>query len=168
MRQYKLTLRGAVLIACSLVFSNCKKDTATVCKNMSTLGTYDSTALLGEWNFVSFANTLNGKKIKGKVSIEKGHITISDSGRAWLYHTNEMIYSYNHKDLNNISFTLGISTLEVSPQEEKSVSSAMENAYCYIINGAELWIYYKQEDNKNMLILQKKMSRTNAQHLYYV
>lgn len=139
-----------------LSFNACKKDTSTICENLVEQGSASLTDLKGEWEFKHFACTPNGDKIKNKDEIQKGYISITDTGSIWLYHTNTINYEYTLNNSNNITVVLKGSTYINPPQEEIDVSKAFNNAVCFVVKENNLLIHYTEIDKKNVLILTKK------------
>lgn len=139
-----------------LSFNACKKDTATICENIAEQGGTNLTDLKGEWEFKNFAYTPNGNKIKNKDEIQKGFISVTDTGSIWLYHTNTINYEYTLNNSNNITIVLKSSTYINPPPVEIDVSNAFNNAVCFVVKKNNLLIHYKEIDKKNVLILTKK------------
>ena len=151
------TMSSIVLLTMSLLFTiSCNKDTATICENLLEQGIANSFSLKGEWEFEYFAYTVDGSKIKNKEAIQKGYISITDTGSVWFYHTNTIHFSYTLDNSNGIFLTLLWST-EINPrQEEISILDALKNSLCFVIKNDELLIHYKEADKKNIIILSKK------------
>lgn len=139
-----------------LSFNACKKDTSTICENLVEQGSANLTDLKGEWEFKHFAYTRNGDKIKNKDEIQKGYISVTDTGSIWLYYTNTINYEYALNNSNSITIILKGSTYINPPQEEISVSKAFNNAVCFVVKENRLFIHYTEMDKKNILILTKK------------
>lgn len=137
-------------------FNACKKDTSTICENIAGQGGTSLTDLKGVWEFKHFAYTPNGDKIKDKDEIQKGYISVTDTGSIWFYHTNTIHYQFSLSGSNSINLTQKGSTFINPPQEEISVSNAFNNSICYVVIGTQLLIHYKENDKKNVFILKKK------------
>jgi hypothetical protein len=136
--------------------TSCKKDTSTICENIAGQGGSSLTDLKGEWEFKHFAYTPNGDKIKDKDEIQKGYINVTDTGSIWFYHTNTIHYQFSLSGSNSINLTQKGSTFINPPQEEITVSNAFNSSICYVVKGTQLLIHYKEDDKKNVLILNKK------------
>lgn len=145
-----------LLISFSIFNTACKKDTETICENLLGQGSASQSILKGEWEFEYFAFTTNGSKIKNEDKILKGHISVTDTGSIWLYHTNTINYEYTLNNSNSIAMVLKGSTYVNPPQEEIDVSNAFNNAECFVVKENSLLIHYTETDKKNVLILKKK------------
>lgn len=139
-----------------LSLNSCNKDTSTICENIAGQGNTSLTEIKGEWEFKHFAYTPNGDKIKNKDEIQKGYISVTDTGSIWLYHTNIINYEFTLSNLNNITVVVKGSTYINPPQEEIDVSKAFNNAVCFVVKENNLLIHYTEIDKKNILILTKK------------
>lgn len=138
-----------------LSLNACKKDTSTICENLAEQGGTNLTDLKGEWEFKHFAYTANGNKIKNQDEIQKGELHISDTSMG-ISHTNTIGFLYKLNGPNGITVNMLGSTYINPPQEENDITVALINSRCYVVKGNQLLIHYKEDDKKNVLILNKK------------
>ncbi len=145
------------LCVIGLLFSfACKKDTASICENLAAQGEYNKNSIIGEWKFASFAYTANGKTNKTIDSIQKGYISVTDTGSVGVYHTNSMYYEYIIEHSNKIHFVLKESTYVNPPQEEIDVVHAFNNTVCYVVTDNTLLLHFTGNKDKNVIILTEK------------
>lgn len=143
-----------LLIGFTMIIS-CKKDDSKLCANLLEDGVASQSLLLGEWCFENYAYSKNGKNITIKSEIQNGCINVTDSGKIWFNHTNEILYNYNLINSNEITINQIGSTYVNAPQEEIDVTLAFSNSHCYVIKGNKLFLHYTEIDEKNILILTK-------------
>ena len=134
---------------------------ATGCKK-------SDSALVGEWELVKFAYTLDGKKFLNESIISKhtnSTINISDAiDSEWTSHNLSIYFkvcNYAYLKSGNLiqynqEMTACYSILVPWIDDEIKVSNALQNAYKFSIKGNELMIYFTGENNKNVLIFKKR------------
>ncbi len=144
---------------------SCEKDTTTICENLLEQGSADMSLLKGEWVFEYFAYTPNGKKIKKNDEILNSWMEIedicdinsNDTCYMYVHSTNWIRYIYTLENNNGIFFSMNISTEAYPSEEERKLTNALANVYCYIIKDNELLFHYKEDDyENNILILKRK------------
>ncbi|MCL2072862.1 MAG: hypothetical protein FWH18_02995 [Marinilabiliaceae bacterium] len=174
----------AVLLLMVDIISCQKTDPSTalsdeqISLNLSKSGKIDPELLIGEWDCVKFAYTVEGKKISNVVAISQGRLTIpfayspdDDNGlNRWeLQVVNSIMYVCSMES-NYIELFVKRTTYinVVPPHLEYDLMYALENALSFVIKENELIIYFpKIEDenrlsqcsvvkNKNLLILKKR------------
>jgi hypothetical protein len=130
--------------------------------NLSNNGENDPALLVGEWDCVKFAYTADGNKVSDVTEITKGRLEIPivnhESGNQWVLHcVNSIWFDYSISN-NLIELTLRGSTYVYvqPPHEEYDITTALMNAYSFVIKGNELIIYFTGVENKNLLILKKQ------------
>ena len=154
-----------LLILCLslIVFSGCKKDEPiNICNSLLKQGTADKTQLLGQWNFAAFAYTVDGGNIKNETVIHgcnewngPDNINIIDSINIICKYNNEFYYKYLLSNSNNIKLIPGATTKKNYACQEEELKIALDNAECYVVKGKQLFIHYKEQNKKNILILNK-------------
>jgi len=146
--------------------------------NLSENGKTDPDLLIGEWDAIAFAYTVDGKRISNRTAISKGRLkipvaitVIDDDGKGlWeLSVVNTSMYACSLSG-NLIELTFCRSTyIYVPPLHiENDLTIALVTACSFVIKGNELIIYFtKVEDkdllpnclvieNKNLLIFKKR------------
>lgn len=152
-----------ILCLSIIVFSGCKKDEPiNICSSLLKQGTADKTQLLGQWNFAAFAYTGDGINIKNETPITGCNvwdgpksINIIDSINIICKYNNEFYYEYLLSNSNNIILIPGATTKKNYACQEEELKIALDNAICYAIKGKQLFIHYKEQNKKNILILNK-------------
>jgi len=153
-------------LSCCLVISvllfattSCKKamEYGDVCQGLLQTGTADSTKLRipGDWMFKYFAYTPNGKDIIYKDPLPYGLLRAKDTNMLVFYYHNEIGFRPHFSGTNNISMQGLFSTLVYS-LKEIPVEYVFWNTICYTIKDDMLYIHYKEQDGKNLFILQRK------------
>jgi len=138
--------------------------------NLSKMGEIEPVQLNGVWDCVRFAYTADGNTISEVAAISKGELTIpafftdkiEDTWR--LSYVNDIWYTYSFSSSslsdNLLTLNLAGSTIVGAPPEEDEIDMALENAYSFVIKGNELMIYFIGVENKNLLILEKRVDGT--------
>ncbi len=156
-----------LLIFCFAVIllGGCKKDEPikNVCNYLLQKGNADKSQLLAKWDFAAFAYTADGIDIKNEIPITScgfwdgtGSITIVSNGIDCSYN-NRWCYKYSLTNSNNITLTPhGIITMKGRVCHfEDEILIALDNAECFVVKGQQLIIHYKEQNNRNILILNK-------------
>jgi hypothetical protein len=139
--------------------ASCKKsiEYGDVCHGLLQTGTADSTKLLkpGDWMFKYFAYTPNGKDIIYKDPLPYGLLRATDTSTLVFYYHNEIEFYPHLTGTNNIDLIGGKMTLIYS-LKEIPIEYVFWNTICYTIKDDILYIHYKEQDGKNLFILQRK------------
>jgi len=150
----------------------CKKVTKeespeTIAANLLKQGTADPELLPGEYDLIKFAYTPAGNKISDRNAIvyqgSQAHprllIPKVLSNEWWFYYINHYrsTCTINSNLINFLKF--GPITMIHAPVEDE-IASAFLNAYSFVIKGNELIIYFKGDNGKNLLILEKQIEET--------
>jgi len=144
-----------------------------IASNLLKSGDIDRALLLGEWECVKVANTVDGNTITDVSNIKKGRVSITEKvvehypGNVAIYinlslfYTNTRIYSTVNApfdiDGQFIHFfpyevTQNVST---APQEEMDLDHVFRHVYSFVVRGDELIFHFTKGNNKNLLILKK-------------
>jgi len=142
-------------------------------------GSIDPELLVGEWEFIKFAYTADGKIISNEKTISKLSVVnhphtkimkilnddpmqyiseaIPDLSGPWVFMNNYLFYSIsnnlmNFSRLSDHSYAIDLHVTD----EGKEVLNALKAAYSFVIKGNELIIHFKRIENKNLIILQKR------------
>ena len=167
-RNYKLAIPCIVCLlfclSCQNKFDEMLSD-EQISSNLLTMGdiggSIDPELLIGEWEFVKFAYTADGKKISNAITVLGGRLTIpiaptpveDDGSERWGLHcVNSMGFICSISD-NLIDLSLRGSTYiyVLSPHIEYDLIYAFTNAYSFVINGNELIIHFKKVEDRNLL-----------------
>jgi len=142
-----------------------ERDFDLISLNLAKQGSCDTVLLCGTWDIVAFAYTEDGNNISNITAISKGRLSVpvaitpikNDPSNRWqLLHSN---YNWYICSILNyfIKFQLRGSTYAYAPPEEVEIMIALTNAFSFVLKdkGKELVIYFKGDENKNLLILEK-------------
>ena len=184
----KIIVQSVMCIALCILFTNCgnqgteeydtkenEMDHDMISSNLLEIGdalSFDPNLLIGEWESVKFAYTLDGNKISNVANISNCQITIADA-ILW-YEDDELpdheiflyfkvcsyAYSRSGNNGNNIKFIHEKSAcfaIEVPwTNDEMEVDKALRNVYYFVFINNELIIYFTGDKNKNLLIFKKR------------
>ncbi len=158
-------MRHVLIFCCTLLFlGGCKKDEPikNVCNYLLQKGSADKSQLLGKWDFAAFAYTADGIDIKNERPITScgfwtgaGSMIITDSGRVDCYYNNMFHFNYSLYNSNKITLTQAGSTKVNYMCQEVEINYALSNADCFVVKNQQLIIHYKEQNNRNILILNK-------------
>jgi len=178
MKQTVIFLIGLIAVII-ISFTGCKEETAkeenpdVIAANLLKQGAADPELLLGEWNFIRFAYTKDGKEISDRNTLGEGtpipQLEISSTATlienemlkmVWrLWFINSYRFHYSLKS-NIIKFESCDRTYVYSPKYdhiEREIDAAFCNAYSFVIKDNKLIIYFKKGEDKNLLILEKRL-----------
>jgi len=180
-RLFNLTVASIMMltIAC---FSACEKepkDEHTIASNLAKKGKTDPKLLIGEWEFVGFAYTADGKRVSkvkdvlkvvtddfpySKVIVIRDddptqYISDASLGLSgpWSFLNYNHFYSISGNLINFSRFSdmMYQSLLHIT-DEGYDVLDALKNTYSFVIKGKELIIHFTGVEDKNLLILKKR------------
>ena len=137
-----------------------------ITSNLSKKGVATPALLIGGWDFVTYAYTEDGITISDVPTEPKGYLQIKDAKvnsfeRQWEFkYENTSYYEcYSSGSLLELSFR-GSTLIYIPDKQERenegNLTTAIRNAYSFVIKGDELILYFTGTDDKNLLILKKR------------
>ncbi len=155
-----------LLIFCFAVIllGGCKKDEPIkiVCNYLLQKGSADKSQLLGKWDFAAFAYTVDGIDIKNELPITScgfwdgtGSMIVTDTGWINCRYNNQFHFNYLLFGSNNIALKTGATTYKNVICQEVEIQEALKTAECFVVKNQQLIIHYKEQNNRNILILNK-------------
>ena len=154
-------------------FSSCEKNEPKdgrdlISSNLLKTGSIESALLIGEWDCIKFAYTVDGNTILDVTTISNAILLIpvaptpiehemEDRWHLSCVNSNYFICSLSG-NLVELQLLLKGSTYINVPDshEENQILEALAKAYSFVIKDNELMIYFTGVENKNLLILKKK------------
>ena len=150
-----------------------EKEPDTIAANLLKQGTANPEHLIGRWYFVKYAYTKDGNTISDRDAVvmhsyppivplptltipfapTPAENNLEDSWHFGYYNSIWYVCSLNN---HLIKLTKRGFTLIKAPPNEAEIDSAFINAYSFVIKGNELIIYFKGENDKNLLIFKKQ------------
>ena len=138
-----------------------------ISNNLAKDGKYDLELLIGEWDIVKFAYTADGNKISNVKTISSFNFVIfqpsshlcdnPDHEFTVSYLAYGSAYSksgYLIKQLCTYGF--GYPPLSSFTYDEQFAVFALNDVYSFVIKSNELWIYFTEAEQYNLLIFIKK------------
>jgi hypothetical protein len=165
-----IQIAAVVLLVMGLV--SCKEENVTIpdseiATNLAASGQIDLELLVGEWQFVRFAHTADGKKVTHHASILKGTLAIPFSPifieniniitHQWMFGY-DATYRFVYRATDNfLDLNLFSDGCETQFPEIQKVVDALKKAYSFVVVGDELIIHYIGDAGSNLLIFNKEV-----------
>jgi len=172
----------SVITVCSCQYTNETSDPISdmISLNLSKDGKIDPELLIGEWDCIMFAYTADGCNILNETALScalwDGRLTIPVVPTPKDYIVNgdilwEALWRFHYINSHHLSCSLSGNSIKLNllfatkkydePEcikKEIDITTALKNAYSFVVKDNELIIYFTGVEDKNLLIFKKAIN----------